>query len=253
MSEFFYKVGIIYFGFCDVVVKDKQKLVGQVFILVVCNYDLMNDLMSLGVYWVWKCYYVVIVQVKLGDCVFDLVGGIGDIVVLLKECVGVEGLVVLGDINVGMLLVGCDCLINRGLVFGLDYVQCNVEVLLFLDNSFDLVIIVFGLCNVIDKDVGLCEMYCVLKVGGQVCVLEFFEVIVDWFKLIYDFYLFKILFRLGKLFVNDLDSYQYLVESICKYLLQDELKVMMGQVGFECCYYKNLIGGIVLIYFGYKL
>ena len=161
--------------------------------------------------------------------------------------------VVLGDINAGMLSVGRDRLTNRGLVLGLDYVQCNAEALPFPDNSFDLVTIAFGLRNVTDKDAGLREMYRVLKVGGQARVLEFSEVTADWFKPIYDFHSFKILPKLGKLFANDSDSYQYLAESIRKHPPQDELKAMMGQAGFERCHYKNLTGGIVSIHSGYKL
>jgi demethylmenaquinone methyltransferase/2-methoxy-6-polyprenyl-1,4-benzoquinol methylase len=173
MSESPYKAGTTHFGFRDVAAKDKQKLVGQVFTSVARNYDLMNDLMSLGVHRAWKRYYVATAQVKPGDRVLDLAGGTGDIAALLKERVGAEGSVVLGDINAGMLSVGRDRLTNRGLVLGLDYVQCNAEALPFPDNSFDLVTIAFGLRNVTDKDAGLREMYRVLKVGGQARVLEF--------------------------------------------------------------------------------
>ena len=150
------------------------------FTSVARNYDLMNDLMSLGVHRAWKRYYVATAQVKPGDRVLDLAGGTGDIAALLKERVGAEGSVVLGDINAGMLSVGRDRLTNRGLVLGLDYVQCNAEALPFPDNSFDLVTIAFGLRNVTDKDAGLREMYRVLKVGGQARVLEFSEVTADW-------------------------------------------------------------------------
>ena len=162
-----YKAGTTHFGFRDVAAKDKQKLVGQVFTSVARNYDLMNDLMSLGVHRAWKRYYVATAQVKPGDRVLDLAGGTGDIAALLKERVGAEGSVVLGDINAGMLSVGRDRLTNRGLVLGLDYVQCNAEALPFPDNSFDLVTIAFGLRNVTDKDAGLREMYRVLKVGAR--------------------------------------------------------------------------------------
>jgi len=241
------------FGFRDVDAKEKVQMVRGVFDSVASNYDLMNDLMSLGVHRAWKRYYVATAQVKPGDRVLDLAGGTGEIGALLKERVGAEGSVVLGDINAGMLSVGRDRLTNRGLVLGLDYVQCNAEALPFPDNSFDLVTIAFGLRNVTDKDAGLREMYRVLKVGGQARVLEFSEVTADWFKPIYDFHSFKILPKLGKLFADDSDSYQYLAESIRKHPPQDELKAMMGQAGFERCHYKNLTGGIVSIHSGYKL
>ena len=253
MSESPYKSGTTHFGFKDVAAKDKQKLVGEVFSSVAGNYDLMNDLMSLGIHRVWKRYFVATAQVKPGDRVLDLAGGTGDIAALLKERVGAEGEVVLGDINAGMLSVGRDRMTNRGLVGGLDYVQCNAEALPFPDASFDLVTIAFGLRNVTDKDAGLREMYRVLKVGGQARVLEFSEVTVDWFKPVYDFHSFRILPKLGKLFAQDADSYQYLAESIRKHPPQEALKGMMGEAGFERCSYKNLTGGIVAVHTGYKV
>jgi len=253
MSESPYKSGTTHFGFKDVAAKDKQKLVGEVFSSVAGNYDLMNDLMSLGIHRVWKRYFVATAQVKPGDRVLDLAGGTGDIAALLKERVGSAGEVVLGDINAGMLSVGRDRMTNRGLVAGLDYVQCNAEALPFPDASFDLVTIAFGLRNVTDKDAGLREMYRVLKVGGQARVLEFSEVTVDWFKPVYDFHSFRILPKLGKLFAQDADSYQYLAESIRKHPPQEALKTMMGEAGFERCSYKNLSAGIVAVHTGYKV
>ncbi len=258
MSESPYTSGTTHFGFKDVAAKDKQKLVGDVFSSVAGNYDLMNDLMSLGIHRVWKRYFVATAQVKPGDRVLDLAGGTGDIAALLKDRVGAggadsEGRVVLGDINAGMLSVGRDRMTNRGLVGGLDYVQCNAEALPFPDASFDLVTIAFGLRNVTDKDAGLREMFRVLKVGGQARVLEFSEVTVDWFKPVYDFHSFKILPKLGKLFAQDADSYQYLAESIRKHPPQDALKAMMGEAGFERCSYKNLSAGIVAVHTGYKI
>ncbi|MGY4892919.1 UNVERIFIED_CONTAM: bifunctional demethylmenaquinone methyltransferase/2-methoxy-6-polyprenyl-1,4-benzoquinol methylase UbiE [Xanthomonas axonopodis] len=253
MSESPYTSGTTHFGFRDVAAKDKQKLVGEVFTSVARNYDLMNDLMSLGVHRAWKRYFVATAQVKPGDRVLDLAGGTGDIAVLLKERVGNEGAVVLGDINAGMLSVGRDRLTNRGLVSGFDYVQCNAEALPFPDQSFDLVTISFGLRNVTDKDAALREMYRVLKVGGQARVLEFSVVTAEWFKPIYDFHSFKILPRLGQLFARDADSYQYLAESIRKHPPQESLKGMMGEAGFARCHFKNLTGGIVAIHSGYKI
>ncbi len=253
MSESPYQSGTTHFGFKDVPAGDKQKLVGKVFSSVAGSYDLMNDLMSLGIHRVWKRYFVGTAQVKRGDRVLDLAGGTGDIAALLKDRVGDEGEVVLGDINAGMLSVGRDRLTNRGLVGGLDYVQCNAEALPFPDASFDLVTIAFGLRNVTDKGAGLREMLRVLKVGGQARVLEFSEVTVDWFKPVYDFHSFKVLPKLGKLFARDADSYQYLAESIRKHPPQEALKTMMGEAGFARCSYKNLSAGIVAVHTGYKV
>ncbi|MFT3755198.1 MAG: bifunctional demethylmenaquinone methyltransferase/2-methoxy-6-polyprenyl-1,4-benzoquinol methylase UbiE [Pseudoxanthomonas sp.] len=248
-----YERGTTHFGFRDVAARDKQKMVAGVFTSVAGNYDLMNDLMSLGIHRVWKRYFVATAQVRRGDRVLDLAGGTGDIAALLKPRVGDEGEIVLGDINAGMLSVGRDRLTNRGLVAGLDYVQCNAEALPFPDGSFDLVTIAFGLRNVTDKDAALREMHRVLKPGGQARVLEFSEVTADWFKPVYDFHSFKVLPKLGKLFANDADSYQYLAESIRKHPPQEELKAMMAEAGFARARYKNLSGGIVAIHDGYKV
>jgi len=253
MSESPYKTGTTHFGFRDVPAKEKQKLVGEVFSSVAGNYDLMNDLMSMGVHRIWKRYFVGTAQVKRGDRVLDLAGGTGDIAELLKDRVGDEGEIVLGDINAGMLSVGRDRMTNRGLVSGLDYVQCNAEALPFPDASFDLVTIAFGLRNVTDKDAALREMLRVLKVGGQARVLEFSEVKPDWFKPLYDFHSFKVLPKLGQLFAKDSGSYQYLAESIRKHPPQEALKAMMQEAGFARASYKNLSAGIVAIHTGYKV
>ena len=245
--------GTTHFGFRDVPVGQKQKLVGEVFSSVASKYDLMNDAMSLGIHRVWKRYFVVTAQVRKGDRVLDLAGGTGDIAALLKDRVGPDGELVLGDINGDMLRVGRDRMTDRGNVRGFEYVQCNAEALPFPDASFDLVTIAFGLRNVTDKDAGLREMFRVLRPGGQARVLEFSEVTADWFKPLYDFHSFKVLPRLGKLFAGDAESYQYLAESIRKHPPQAELKAMMEAAGFARCEYKNLSAGIVAIHTGYKL
>ena len=250
-----------HFGYRDVPVAEKQKLVGEVFTSVARSYDRMNDLMSLGVHRLWKRYFVGTSGVKRGDAVLDLAGGTGDIAALLHERVALrqaqgdrpEGRVVLGDINGDMLSVGRDRLTDRGLVAGIEYVQCNAEALPFPDRSFDLVTIAFGLRNVTDKPTALREMRRVLKIGGRALVLEFSQVKVDWFKPIYDFHSFQVLPRLGKLFAKDADSYQYLAESIRKHPPQDELRSMMEEAGFARCEYRNLSGGIVAIHSGYSV
>jgi len=242
-----------HFGFRDVPLADKQKLVGEVFSSVAGKYDLMNDLMSLGIHRLWKRYFVATSQVKPGDRVLDLAGGTGDIAALIKPRIGDAGTLVLGDINGSMLRVGRERMIDRGLVAGFDYVQCNAEALPFPEHSFDLVTIAFGLRNVTDKPAALREMYRVLKIGGQARILEFSEVKADWFKPIYDFHSFKVLPRLGKLFAGDSDSYQYLAESIRKHPAQDELKTMLETSGFERTRYRNLSGGIVAIHDGIKV
>lgn len=253
--------GTTHFGYREVPTGEKQKLVGEVFSSVAGNYDLMNDLMSLGVHRIWKRYFAATAQVKPGDRVLDLAGGTGDIAALLRDRVAPrqargdrdQGRIVLGDINAGMLGVGRDRMTDRGRVGGFDYVQCNAEALPFPDASFDLVTIAFGLRNVTDKDTALREMHRVLKVGGQARVLEFSAVKADWFKPLYDFHSFNVLPRLGKLFAGDADSYRYLAESIRKHPPQDALKAMMQAAGFERCAYRNLSGGIVAIHDGFRV
>ena len=245
--------GTTHFGFREVPVGEKKKLVGEVFSSVAGKYDLMNDLMSLGVHRIWKRYFVGTSGVARGDRVLDLAGGTGDIAALLHERVGDAGEVVVGDINAAMLGVGRDRMTDRGLVRGLRWIQLNAEALPFPDASFNLVTIAFGLRNVTDKPAALREMHRVLKVGGRALVLEFSQVKADWFKPIYDVHSFKVLPALGKLFANDSHSYQYLAESIRKHPDQETLQSMMGEAGFDRCSHRNLSGGIVAIHSGYKV
>ncbi len=241
-----------HFGFRDVPVTEKRKLVGEVFSSVAGKYDLMNDLMSFGIHRVWKRYFVATSGVKRGDAVLDLAGGTGDIAALLHPRVGDAGSIVIGDINAAMLSVGRDRLTDRGLVRGLSCVQMDAEALPFPEAHFNLVTIAFGLRNVTDKQQALNEMCRVLKPGGRALVLEFSEVKPAWLKPLYDIHSFKILPRLGKLFAGDADSYQYLAESIRKHPPQDELRSMMQAAGFSRCDYRNLTGGICAIHSGYK-
>jgi demethylmenaquinone methyltransferase / 2-methoxy-6-polyprenyl-1,4-benzoquinol methylase len=250
-----------HFGFRDVPVGEKHKLVGRVFSSVAQKYDLMNDLMSFGIHRLWKRYFVATAGVRAGDRVLDLAGGTGDIAALLHERVALrqaqggreEGRVVLGDINAEMLRVGRDRLTDRGIVRGLDWLQLNAEALPFPDASFDLVTIAFGLRNVTDKAAALREMQRVLKIGGRALVLEFSQVTAAPLKPLYDFHSFHVLPRLGRLFAGDPDSYQYLAESIRKHPPQEELQAMMQAAGLARCSYRNLSAGIVAIHSGYKV
>ena len=242
-----------HFGFRDVPVAEKQKLVGQVFSSVAKNYDLMNDLMSLGIHRLWKRYFVATSGVRRGDRVLDLAGGTGDIAALLQPRVGEQGSIVLGDINGDMLRVGRDRLIDRGSVRGLAFAQMNAEALPFPDAQFDLVTIAFGLRNVTDKQRALNEMRRVLRPGGRALVLEFSRVTADWFRPLYDFHSFKVLPRLGQLFAGDAGSYQYLAESIRQHPPQEELQAMLREAGLARCEYRNLSAGIVAIHSGHAV
>ena len=242
-----------HFGYQEVPVEEKAARVADVFHSVAARYDIMNDLMSLGIHRLWKRLTLERAGVRRGHSVLDIAGGTGDLTLKFSRLAGPTGRVVLADINQSMLAVGRDKLLDNGVGDNVEYVQANAERLPFPDNSFDCITIAFGLRNVTDKDAALREMQRVLKVGGQARVLEFSAVTADWFKPLYDFHSFKVLPRLGKLFANDADSYQYLAESIRKHPPQDELKTMMADAGFARCDYRNLSGGIVAIHTGYKV
>jgi ubiquinone/menaquinone biosynthesis methyltransferase ubiE len=237
-----------HFGFKTVAKEDKQKLVANVFHSVAGKYDLMNDLLSFGIHRLWKRFTIDCSGVK----VLDLAGGTGDFTAKFSRLVGQSGEVVLADINDSMLQVGREKLRNLGVVGNVNYVQANAEALPFPDNTFDCVIISFGLRNVTDKDKALRSMYRVLKPGGRLLVLEFSKPILDPLSKAYNFYSFNILPKIGEMVVNDGESYRYLAESIRMHPAQEPLKEMMLQAGFEEVSYYNLTAGIVALHRGYK-
>ena len=241
-----------HFGFREVPTGDKAKLVRSVFDSVAGKYDLMNDLMSLGIHRIWKRIAVQLSHVRYGERVLDLAGGTGDMTALFRERVGEQGWVILSDINAEMLKRGRDRLIDEGVVSGVDYTQIDAEKLPFPDNSFDCICIAFGLRNVTHKDEALRSMYRVLKPGGRVIILEFSEAQGKLFKKTYDLYSFKLLPLIGKLVAGDAESYRYLAESIRMHPNQEKLKAMMAEAGFEHCEYYNLSHGVVAIHRGYK-
>jgi demethylmenaquinone methyltransferase / 2-methoxy-6-polyprenyl-1,4-benzoquinol methylase len=239
-----------HFGFKTVAENEKQKKVGEVFHSVAQKYDVMNDVMSAGMHRLWKRFAVDTSGVKSGDKVLDIAGGSGDLSKLFAKKVGPTGEVILTDINASMLSVGRDRMIDAGLA--VPAMQCNAEQLPFADNSFDCVIVAFGLRNMTHKDIALKEMQRVLKVGGRLLVLEFSKV---WQPLekIYDAYSFKLLPMMGKLIAKDAESYEYLAESIRMHPDQETLKQMMADAGFGKVDYYNLSAGVVALHKGYKL
>lgn len=239
-----------HFGFQSVKENEKQKKVGEVFHSVAQKYDVMNDVMSAGMHRLWKRFTVNTSGVKTGDSVLDIAGGSGDLSALFSKKVGPSGQVILTDINASMLGVGRDNMIDAGL--NVPAAQCNAESLPFADNSFDCVIVAFGLRNMTHKENALKEMQRVLKVGGRLLVLEFSKVW-DPLSKIYDAYSFKFLPFMGKLIANDAASYEYLAESIRMHPDQETLKQMMTDAGLGKVEYYNLSAGIVALHKGYKL
>lgn len=241
-----------HFGFSTVEARDKAKLVAEVFHSVAGRYDLMNDLMSLGVHRLWKRMAIDYSGVRAGQQVLDLAGGTGDITALLAPRVGASGRVVIADINESMLGVGRQRLRDRGLVANVSYVQANAEKLPFASNSFDLVTIAFGLRNVTDKGAALAEMVRVLKPGGRALVLEFSKPIHAPLGRVYDLYSFEVLPRLGEWVAKDAASYRYLAESIRMHPDQQTLAGLMADSGFDRVSHVNFSGGIVALHRGFK-
>ena len=242
-----------HFGYQRVSEREKAARVRGVFDSVAGRYDLMNDLMSLGMHRLWKRIAVFIAGARPGDRVLDLAGGSGDLTRLLSRDVGAQGEVVILDINRSMLDVGRDRLLDAGALDNVRFVQADAEALPFPDRSFNLITMAFGLRNVTRKERALSEMYRVLKPSGTAQVLEFSQVSSPVLSKIYDAYSFKLLPRLGQLIAKDEASYRYLAESIRMHPPQEELAAMMRAAGLERCRYLNLLGGVVALHSGMRL
>jgi demethylmenaquinone methyltransferase/2-methoxy-6-polyprenyl-1,4-benzoquinol methylase len=238
-----------HFGFKSVDEAEKAGHVRTVFDSVAPKYDLMNDIMSAGLHRAWKAYTVMVANLKEGDRALDIAGGTGDLSLAFAKKVGSSGQVVHTDINEAMLSTGRNRLLDAGV--SLPTLVCDAEKLPFADNYFDVVSVAFGLRNMTHKDVALTEMNRVLKPGGKLLVLEFSKVAAPLEK-VYDWYSFKVLPRLGKLFAGDDASYRYLAESIRMHPGQAELKAMMHIGGFGHVDYHNLTGGIAALHVGIK-
>ena len=239
-----------HFGFKHVNESEKATLVSGVFHSVAKNYDIMNDVMSMGLHRIWKKFTLFTAEIKSGAKVLDIAGGTGDMTLGFKKIVGQTGEVWHTDINSSMLKEGRNRLINYGIIT--PQCLCDAEKLPFKDNYFDAVCVSFGLRNMIHKDIALQEMYRVLKPSGILFILEFSKVHKPLAKL-YDLYSFKLLPLMGKLIAKDEDSYRYLAESIRMHPDQETLKQMMLDVGFAKVKYNNLTFGVTALHKGYKI
>ena len=238
-----------HFGFETVDEADKSRRVRGVFDSVAPKYDLMNDLMSMGLHRAWKAYTVMVADLRPGQQVLDIAGGTGDLALAFARKVGPTGRVVHTDINEAMLRTGRDRLLDAGVA--LPTLVCDAEKLPFADNSFDLVSVAFGLRNMTRQEAALTEMNRVLKADAKLLVLEFSRVAKPLEKA-YDWYSFKVLPRLGQLVAGDRASYQYLAESIRMHPGQEQLKALMKKTGFGHVDYHNLTGGVVALHVGIK-
>jgi len=238
-----------HFGFQKVDESQKAQRVRGVFDSVAARYDLMNDLMSLGLHRAWKAYAVAVANLREGDRVLDIAGGTGDLARAFAKKVGASGTVVHTDINEAMLRQGRDRLLDEGLV--LPTTICDAERLPFPAGAFDLVSVAFGLRNMTHKELALAEMNRVLREGGRLLVLEFSKVAPPLEKA-YDWYSFKVLPRLGRWVAGDAESYRYLAESIRMHPSQAELKAMMKAAGFGHVDVHNLNAGVVALHVGIK-
>ena len=240
------------FGYERVTEEEKTEKVGAVFDSVSQKYDLMNDLMSLGLHRFWKRFAMMHTGLTEGMSALDVAGGTGDLASSLCQQVGKKGTVVLTDINFNMLINGRSKLLDQGKLNQINLIQSNAESLPFVNDSFDCITIGFGLRNITNKEKALASIMQVIKPGGRLLILEFSKPN-ELISPFYDFYSFSVLPKLGDWVVNDADSYQYLAESIRMHPDQKKLKAMMETIGFSNCEYFNLTGGIVALHIGYKI
>jgi demethylmenaquinone methyltransferase/2-methoxy-6-polyprenyl-1,4-benzoquinol methylase len=238
-----------HFGFHEVPEGEKAERVGAVFRSVAPSYDLMNDLMSMGLHRAWKRFALELSGVRPGDKVLDVASGSGDLARAFAKRAGPSGQVWMTDINAAMLGVGRDRMIDAGLAA--PPALCDAEKLPFRDATFDCVSVAFGLRNMTHKERALAEMTRVARPGGRVLVLEFSRV---WKPLekIYDTYSFQVLPRIGKYVARDEAAYRYLAESIRMHPDQETLKSMMQGAGLARVEYFNLTAGVVALHRGVK-
>ncbi|QEO18291.1 class I SAM-dependent methyltransferase [Acetobacter vaccinii] len=239
------------FGFRSVPKEDKKNLVRAVFDSVASKYDVMNDVMSLGIHRVWKRIFVTELGPQPGLSLLDLAGGTGDITFGWLK--GGGGPTIMTDINASMLSVGRDRAINQGLVSDLSFCVVDAEAIPLRDMSVDRVSIAFGLRNCTDKLAVIREARRVLRPGGRFLCLEFSKVQVAALAPIYDTWSFKVLPTMGGLIAKDRESYQYLAESIRMFPDQETLADMFRQAGLSHVKYQSLSGGIAAIHSGWRL
>ena len=240
------------FGFRDVDAREKVKMVRGVFDSVASNYDVMNDLMSVGVHRLWKTAMMDWLAPRNSQRLLDVAGGTGDIAFrFLDRAPG--GHVTVCDMTESMLVEGRRRAEAGRLEGRLDWVTGDAMALPFADNSFDRYTISFGIRNVTRIPQALSEAFRVLKPGGRLMVLEFSQLPVPAMQWAYDRYSFNVIPPLGQLVAGDRDSYQYLVESIRRFPDQETFAGMIRDAGFDRVQFRNLSMGIAALHSGWKL
>ena len=245
-----------HFGFRDVPLGDKQTLVNDVFHSVARRYDLMNDLMSVGLHRVWKDLMINALNPPRSDAPFallDVAGGTGDIAFRAADAAGGGFKATVCDINADMLTVGRERAAARHLDDRVSFVEGNAEELAFKNGTFDAYTIAFGIRNVPRIEQALTEAYRVLRPGSRFLCLEFSSVDVPGLDRIYDLFSFKVIPPLGRAVTGDADSYQYLVESIRKFPKPGAFAEMIGRAGFSRVAWQSFSGGIVALHSGWRL
>jgi demethylmenaquinone methyltransferase / 2-methoxy-6-polyprenyl-1,4-benzoquinol methylase len=241
------------FGYRKVAASEKSGLVRSVFDSVAGRYDLMNDLMSGGIHRLWKRDFIDRLNPRPGETVLDVAGGTGDIAFGILQRIGASGTVIACDITHGMLTVGRDRTIDRGVLHGIEWLCGDAEKLPIASFSIDAYAIAFGLRNVTHIDAALAEARRVLRPGGRFFCLEFSRIVLPALARLYDLYSFQILPRIGALVAKDRAAYQYLVESIRRFPAQAELAERIEAAGLERVRYRNLSGGIAAIHSAWRL
>jgi demethylmenaquinone methyltransferase / 2-methoxy-6-polyprenyl-1,4-benzoquinol methylase len=245
-----------HFGFREVPFGDKQTLVNDVFHSVAQRYDLMNDLMSVGLHRVWKELMINALNPPRGDTPFallDVAGGTGDIAFRAAKAAGPGFQATVCDINSDMLEVGRERAAARHLDDRVTFVEGNAEKLVFPNGAFDAYTIAFGIRNVPRIDLALSEAFRVLRPGGRFLCLEFSAVDVPGLDRIYDLFSFKVIPPLGRIVTGDADSYQYLVESIRRFPRPGAFADMIRAAGFSRVSWQSFSGGIVALHSGWRL
>jgi demethylmenaquinone methyltransferase / 2-methoxy-6-polyprenyl-1,4-benzoquinol methylase len=244
-----------HFGARQVPLDEKQDLVDDVFHSVAHRYDLMNDLMSLGLHRAWKDALVTAVNPPKSRpfALLDVAGGTGDVALRVIESGGAQTRATVCDINADMLDVGRERVAARALGDAVTFTEANAEALPFADRSFDAVTIAFGIRNVPRVELALAEAYRVLKIGGRFLCLEFSAVDVPGLDRLYDFYSFNVIPALGRMVAGDAESYRYLVESIRRFPTPQDFAGMLRAVGFGRVSFQPMSGGIVALHSGWRL